>query len=150
MRIEPYERIGGLRFREATERDCITAFGPPPTKRTNRNAECEYHYDGHIVRFDTATGRFCELTLLPYTNATIHHAGQALRVTWDRVFLRQLCDLDGAPVEAYGFLIFPRLGVTITGLHDGDEPQLAITVFARGDFDEFLNEAVSYDARQDG
>jgi hypothetical protein len=45
---------------------------------------------------------------------------------------------DPAPLEYLGFLVFPKLGVNITGFHDGDRSQLAFNVFRRGFWDELL------------
>lgn len=145
MKIESYECAGALRFGEATKDDCVAAFGKPERSEKSRDGEDEYHYDGFIIRFGAASHRFRECTLLPQFAATISHSGKTVSVTWDREFLRQICALDGAPVVAYGFLILRRLGVAITGLHDGDDSQLAITVFSQGDFDEFMGDAEAFE-----
>jgi hypothetical protein len=52
-----------------------------------------------------------------------------------------LLRLDPNPVEALGFLMFDRIGVTTTGYHDDDEDDLAITVYPRGAKDKFLKKA---------
>lgn len=42
--------------------------------------------------------------------------------------------------ERYGFVVLHSLGIAITGIHDGDESQMAITVFSPGDFgDPFVD-----------
>lgn len=45
---------------------------------------------------------------------------------------------DPDPVESDGFLVFPAIGVTVTGFHDGDQSQRALTVFQRGHWDKYL------------
>jgi len=52
--------------------------------------------------------------------------------------LWQLLRQDPQPVEFRGFLVFKALGVTVTGYHDDDESQRAITCFVRGRWDELL------------
>jgi len=52
--------------------------------------------------------------------------------------LNRLNALDGTSREILGFLVFPKLGITVTGLHDGDSSQLAITAFVQGRWDRYL------------
>jgi hypothetical protein len=49
-----------------------------------------------------------------------------------------LLRLDSHPLEIHGFLVFRELGVTVTGYHDDDESQRAITCFVRGRWDAML------------
>jgi hypothetical protein len=46
-----------------------------------------------------------------------------------------LCELDGSPCEVLGFVVFRRLGITLTGFHDKDESQKALTAFTSGRWD---------------
>jgi hypothetical protein len=74
-----------------------------------------------------------------------------VRVTFDGVVLLGpgavpdlvafLLARDQEPRETVGFLIFPILGVNITGFHDGDQSQLAFNVFRRGFWDQALSRA---------
>jgi len=48
---------------------------------------------------------------------------------------------DPAPLESLGFLVLSQLGTTTTGYHDDDENQRALTVFPRGAWDKFLQNA---------
>jgi hypothetical protein len=48
---------------------------------------------------------------------------------------------DSEPFEDLGFLLFFELGLAITGFHDGDDDDRAITAFRRGAWDEFKAEA---------
>lgn len=105
----------------------------------------EYHYDDFILRFDEQTLRFRECTLLPYELADISLDGHEIQVTWDHAFLEQACRLDGAPVLSFGFVVLRKRGIAITGIHDDDKSQLAVTVFSEGDFDEFAEDDVDFD-----
>jgi hypothetical protein len=51
---------------------------------------------------------------------------------------KELVERDGDPKEIVGFLVLRDLGVTLTGFHDNDEAQKAVTVFERGRWDDFL------------
>jgi len=47
---------------------------------------------------------------------------------------------DSCPYESYGFIILLNLGITLTGFHDSDPNQLAITAFVRGRWNDSKNE----------
>lgn len=109
--------------------------------RTSREGIEELHYDQFIVRLDPSTLTVRECTLLPRTDATIN----GIKVTWDQSFLRRACELDKFPREIYGFVVLYSLGIAITGINDGDESQLAITVFSAGDFGDPIADSVPFE-----
>jgi hypothetical protein len=39
---------------------------------------------------------------------------------------------DANPYESYGFIIFDKIGVAVTGYHDNDKSQRALTVYKKG------------------
>lgn len=145
MHIKPYESVDTLKFGVSTKEDCVTEYGAPNKVRMSRDNEEECHYDDLIVRFDKSTQKLRECTLLPVKSAVVAAAAGEIPVTWNRDFLLRACQLDGNPVVAYGFVILPTVGIALTGLHDGDSSQVAVTVFCRGDFDAYLNDAVRFE-----
>ena len=144
MIIKSYESVDSLRFGESTKADCAALYGQPKRVRKNRQGVEEYHYNDFIVRFDPSDTTLRECTLLPYKAATLND----VPVTWDRRFLATACREDGGAVDAYGFIVLPRLGIAVTGIHDDDKSQLAITVFSRGGFDKVLGAATPFDAER--
>ncbi len=62
-----------------------------------------------------------------------------------KVFLKKLCRLDGSPKNAYGFIILGKFGLAVTGVHDSDASQLAITVFCKNELNEFLEGSIDFD-----
>jgi hypothetical protein len=140
IQITPYVSFGALMFNKTTKDECVLLLGEPLNKRTNRKGAEEYEYQQFIVRFNTATPTVRECTLLPYTNASIDE----ITVTWDKTFLRQACEKDSSPRDVYGFIVFNRLGIAVTGIHDDDESQLAITAFSKGEFDDLLLKSSPY------
>ena len=134
MRIEPYEGVDSLRFDKSSQSDVIALYGEPTTIRRNRSGAVELHYNDLIARFDPDNDTLREITLLPYVKTTIN----GLEVTWDHTFLQKLCKSDTAPRDAYGYIVFTKFGVAVTGIHDNDESQLAITLFSKRDLDEFV------------
>lgn len=50
---------------------------------------------------------------------------------------REIAALDRDARESLGFIILPKLGITLAGFQDGDVSQRALTVFEQGRWDEF-------------
>lgn len=139
--INPYVSVDSLQFGKSTPENCIALYGKPNSIRKNRESVDEYEYDEFIFRFDPASNTLRECTLLPKAVARI----QNLDVTWDRKFLEKACQQDGHPVDVYGFIVLPTLGIAVTGIHDDDRSQLAVTVFAKGEFDELIREGSPFE-----
>ncbi|MDQ1924645.1 hypothetical protein [Massilia pseudoviolaceinigra] len=64
------------------------------------------------------------------------------------IVLRKLIAADGNPQLLLGFVIFLNLGLTLTGFHDNDESQKAVTLFERGFHDESLQEMKPFRLRK--
>ena len=141
MNIEPYKSFGPLKFGQSSKDDCVHFLGEPMKISKNRVGIEEFHYDSFIIRFDRLTSTVRECTLLPRTTATIGD----IDITWDQNFLRQACERDGSPRDSYGFIVLKNLGVAVTGIHDEDESQLAITAFSESDIDEMLARSVPFE-----
>ena len=141
MNIEPYKKIDSLQLGVSTKPDCKNRFGDPSNVRTNREGVEEFHYPEFILRFDPHAGTLTECTLLPRTNAVIAN----VIVTWDQAFLREACEKDGAPKDVYGCIVLTEFGIAVTGIHDNDESQLAVTVFEEGAFDSLLKDSSPFE-----
>ena len=142
IEIIPYLAFGPLSFGKTTKHECVLLLGEPVKKRINRKGMEEYEYEQFIVSFDPKALTVRECTLLPHAEATI----DGITVTWDRDFLRQACEKDLSPRDLYGFIVLQRLGIAVTGIHDNDDSQLAVTVFSKGEFDDLLPESSPYKA----
>jgi len=44
----------------------------------------------------------------------------------------KLVSKDSCPYECFGFIILSELEIALTGFHDNDKSQLAVSIFARG------------------
>lgn len=60
----------------------------------------------------------------------------------DRAVVRALLRLDATAGTYLGFLVFPQLGIALTGLHDNDAGQRALTLFPRGAWDKRIAKLV--------
>jgi len=54
----------------------------------------------------------------------------------DKVVLQKLIDEDPQPFLYLGFVVFLKLGIALTGFHDNDISQKAVTQFVRGAWDK--------------
>lgn len=140
MNVVPYQSFGPLGFGKSSKSDCVAALGEPRKASKDREGVEEFHYSGFIIRFDPTTSTVREVTLLPRTAASIDD----IHLTWDHDFLRRACDRDGSPRDVHGFIVLENLGIAVTGIHDNDESQLAITAFSRGGFDDLLVNSIPY------
>jgi ribosomal protein S18 acetylase RimI-like enzyme len=128
--IEPYASVGPVRFGASEDQVQAVLGEPRSSSKSERNPdERSVWYRDARVSFD-ADG-VAEISLAPPSTVTL--GGYNLFEDGDA--WRKLCALDGAPGEVVGFLVLKNLGVALTGLHDGDESQLAVTAFRRGSWD---------------
>lgn len=114
--------------REQVER----VMGEFPTITESRTAGEE------ILRFDHANarvvmseGRAVEISVYP--PATVVFEGEALfhsPSAW-----RAVVASDDDPRECFGFIVLRQSRLTLTGFHDNDRSQLAVTAFAEGRWD---------------
>lgn len=49
-----------------------------------------------------------------------------------------------APFEWVGFVLFPKLGIRLSGFHDNDKSQEAIGVVRRGYWDEYVHDFLPF------
>ncbi len=141
LEIKSYIGIDKLRFDYSTKDDAVALYGMPVSERITRLGNIEYEYAYFILRFNANTSKFFECTLLPYAQAIIN----STVITWDKDFLKKLCQIDGAPKNSYGFIILSKFGLAVTGIHDDDDSQLAITVFRQKELEEFLEGSNDFD-----
>jgi len=143
MKIHPHKSVDSLFFHMSTAADAAVLYGPAQRICKNRDGLEEHHYDRFTLRFEARKGELRECTLLPYLEAQIGN----VTVTWDITFLRSLCWMDGNPVDVHGFIVLNSIGIAVTGIHDGDRGQLAVTAFPQGGFDDLMDSAKPFDFR---
>tara|TARA_R110000824_G_scaffold112460_2_gene261658 strand:+ start:838 stop:1293 length:456 start_codon:yes stop_codon:yes gene_type:complete len=131
--IEPYVSAGSFSF-GATYEYVVSDLGEPWSKEKNRLGETVVRYDGFGATI--SSHGVVEAYFLPETEVSL----QGVDVFGDPKAFRELCALDGNPKECMGFIVLLKLGVTMTGFHDGDEAQKAITAFEKGRWDQLAGE----------
>jgi hypothetical protein len=133
--IKPYEGAGSVRF-GMTAPEVTSALGEPRRKGANRKGEPDWSYGDYSIRFSKAEGALVEIGFLK--SATVLFEG--IDVFRDPDCFARIVARDRDVFEFYGFLVFFGLGITLTGFHDNDEAQKALTVFQRGRWDQFKDD----------
>jgi hypothetical protein len=88
------------------------------------------------ARLSMRDGIVVEVSITP--PASVRFEGQSLFE--DDEAWRSLVALDGEEEEALGFLVLRNLGLALSGLHDGDVEQRAITAFEKGRWDGLITQ----------
>lgn len=133
--IKPYEGVGNFRF-GMTATEVTSIFGEPRRKGANRKGEPDWAYGDYSIRFSKAEGALVEIGFLK-SAAVLFEGSDVFR---DSDCFARIVARDRDVFEFYGFLVFLGLGITLTGFHDNDEAQRALTVFQRGRWDQFKND----------
>ena len=126
FRIACYQGVNGVLF-GATQEEVAVHWGKPDRHRTTTLGE-RSESRGEM-RCVYNSGRLVEIGFGPSCIVTIQDVADVLH---NFSALNNLLVLDPSPYEAYGFLVFFELGITLTGVHDGDDSQLAATAFSHG------------------
>jgi len=137
LEIESYASAGPLKFGMGYD-DVKSSLGEPLSQEKSRLGDTIVRYDGFGAT--VADTGVVEAYFLPTTEVSV----SGVEVYEDAHAFQKLCALDGAPKEFLGFIILLKLGITLTGFHDGDQSQKAITAFARGRWDRLSGEMKNY------
>jgi hypothetical protein len=132
LSVSTYQGVNGVSF-GSNEAAVVSALGHPLERRTDHQGGVELRYACFTARINGEPARFTELTLLPNCEASVN----GLRVVWAPVLLQTILKMDPALVEVLGFIVSLKLGIALSGFHDGDQCQMAIHVFREGEWDCF-------------
>lgn len=138
--LVPYIGIGSIHFGMVADAVADVA-GPPDSTSINRKNELEEYRGDLIVRFDAETNQVVELAVGPKFGVTVE--GKDLYDLADPVSYLETKDPN--PVECFGFVLFLNLGIALTGFHDQDPEQEAITVFKRHRWDGMADSFVPFE-----
>lgn len=127
MEIRPYERVGSLHFGMSPS-ETGEHLGAPQMVTKNRSKETVHRYPTILLTFDG--GGLAEVGIPPEGKPTLHSLDPLTRAGFTRLLAE-----DGDAQETLGFVVLLNLGITVTGVHDDDASQLAVTAFRRGRWD---------------
>ena len=134
----PYVSVGTIKFGMTNEEvdkmqgkaDSISVDGKGEVEEDRGNISIRYDDEG-VAEIAFSSGCFLE-----YDGCNLNKLDNLVQFLMKR---------DRKPFECLGFLIFKGLGLAISGYHDGDDEQKAITAFKRGRWDsmtEYFSEYV--------
>ncbi|MEO8362647.1 MAG: hypothetical protein ABI672_21660 [Vicinamibacteria bacterium] len=128
--IRSYEGVGPVWF-GMTPDQVHAAIGEPIRQARNRRDEADESWGVVSVRYDGKERTVVEVGLVPPARVFLEET--ELFSAQDP--MRLLMVNDPAPMEYLGFIVFFHLGVTLSGFHDRDPSQEALTAFAPGRWD---------------
>jgi hypothetical protein len=125
--------VGALPLKFGMRIDEVSAVLGNPDSKHDRKGVVQWNFhrgdaSGVNVRFGGTEGTLDHIGFGKY--AHVHFAGINFFEDLDawKALLKQSQDYH----LTYGFLVFCDLGIALTGFHDGDMNQLAVTAFPRG------------------
>lgn len=110
--------------------DCVMKE-QPEVSALRVPGETALRYEGANARVVLREGRVVEIALTPPANVLFE--GRSL--FQDPSVWREIIAVDGQPYECLGFIVLKEAGLTLTGFHDDNPSQLAVTAFERGRWD---------------
>jgi len=128
--IKPYLSAGPLRF-GMTPAEVAAQLGPPEISRRNMLRKLSESRGWIVTMYEKGSDRLAEVGFSRFFK-NLTYGGMNIFKDPDQAVLKKLCNEDGKPYHTLGFIVLLRLGITLTGFHDGKEDQKACTVFAKG------------------
>jgi len=130
--IQPHESVGSVRFGMLPS-EVHAVIGAPRRRLRSRRGEWEELWGGIKVTYGKGDERAVEIHVMPPAAALLD--GKDLLRADDPVSL--LLSYDSHPLEAVGVVLFPGIGIAVTGhASPADDSDKAVGVFARGRWDE--------------
>lgn len=130
----PYEGAGSIKFGMSRE-GASEILGPPNSTTTTSMGEVEDDWGLITLRYDVDSETVAEIAFHP--NSGIEFEGKQLYNEDELTSF--LSSKDDSPYECFGFVVFLEIGIAITGFHDGDVGERAITAFKKGRWDSMRN-----------
>lgn len=131
LKLEPYVGVGPLRF-GMSENDVLLSLGKPTKEGPNRRGELTYLYSTFNLVFAKDEG-VVEIAFYPGAQLEIDN----ISMFQDASALEKLIAVDSQVKEYVGILLFPSLGVTLSGFHNEDSE--TVTAFAKGRLDHLVH-----------
>jgi hypothetical protein len=137
--IIPFIGVGNPRF-GMTPEEAANILGAPSHVRDHDGRRVEFRFGHHdlVISYDK--------------DGAIFHFGfgrrdmkylsfKGIKFFQDPEFdvLAALMNEDDSPYESVGIVAFPKLGLWLTGFHDEDIDEKAVSIFRKGHLDEFRN-----------
>lgn len=137
LHIHPNQGVADLVF-GASPGEVERRWGKPLSASNSPSGETILDYPNVQLTFDDAG--LAEVGVAPEADPVVDGA----RPLSSRADFERLVEQDGHAQEALGFIVLETLGLTITGVHDDDPEQLALTAFRAGRWDALRDEMTPF------
>lgn len=142
--LVPYVGALPIRF-DMTSEQVRIILREEPKVTENDSEEIEEDFGDVALRYNSLTGELSEIAFVPWGAQLLFEGVPLIGEGTTGNPIPHLLAHDKAPVEVLGFLLFLELGLATTGYHDNDPGQRSITIFRKGHWDEFLDDAEPYE-----
>jgi hypothetical protein len=134
--IHPYVGVGAAKL-GMTQGQVAAILGPPDDADVDSETD-EIREERKAAAlqavFSADEGQLVELGFSPPIAELELDGVRLFSVPPDQA-LRHVIQRDPDPRIIHGFIVFLSLGITMTGFHNNDEAQKAVTIFAKGRWD---------------
>ena len=127
MEIVPFVSVGAVKFGDTQER--VEKFLGGVGLTRERFGLIENWYRSTQVFF--REGKVCEIGI-PHPGPLFF---RGVDIFSDKGAWRELCKIDGKPLEIFGIVVLPALGISFSGLHDEDFENCSVSGFSKGHWD---------------
>lgn len=130
QRFEIISYVGALPLRFGMTQDEVEKiFGKPAYRQLTLMGRIHVAYDAFYIRYTPEDQKLADISFSPESRLFF----DGIDIFRDPKSFEKIVSKDSCPYESVGFVILIDLGMAMTGFHDGDEEQLAVTVFPRQD-----------------
>jgi hypothetical protein len=116
----------------ATKSQVNAILGAPQVRTKNFQGKEEDFY-GNVNIAYSENGTVIHIGLVP--GCHVDYRGLD---AFGEAAMNQMMEDDGAPMKAFDIIYLLRLGISLSGFHDRDSSQKALTLFAKGEHDSLI------------
>lgn len=144
--LQSYQGAGPLRL--GATRPEVEALMGPPDRVSRRGGGLRLAWRGEVsVKLSaSAPGEEPEVVEIGFTRHCpgVQWQGDDIFLGSPTIWSHRLIAQDGSALLGFGMVLLLRLGLTLTGFHDGPEEDRAITLFRFGLWDDSLDGMLPY------
>ncbi len=127
----PYVSVGPIKFGMSRE-DVKNLLGRPIKTHIVAGEKISEFRENLIIDYAEDDETVDEISCPPGCNIVFHDRS----IIQDGI-IETLSKFDEMPRELHGIVVFLKLGIAVSGYHDGDDSQKNVTFFKEGCWDSF-------------
>ena len=119
-----------------------SVVGLPLDSTLDHRSEHNARYETFSIRYLPKGGTLVEIGFSRFADVSF----RGIDIFRDPEAFQKLLRYDSNPYEYFGFIVLLDLGIALTGFHDSDESQRALTAFAQGRWDHLKGKLKEFEA----